>query len=95
MNFFPVVNGQSRHITEQLTSREKEVFYLLLEGFSTGEIAKCLGLASTTVSTHKIKLMEKLHVNTEAQLVLLAVANNLIDLHPAHRHLESLLQLAA
>lgn len=91
---FPCVNGQARHITEQLSTREKEVFYLVLEGLGTVAIAKRLHVAPTTVSTYKNKLMERLHVKTEVQLALLA-ANGVIDMHGAHQHLESLFQLQA
>ncbi len=37
---------------EQLTGRQKECLYLLLQGFSAKMIAQKLGLSSRTIETH-------------------------------------------
>ena len=53
---------------EQLTSREKEIFNLLLEGNSLKEIAYNLKIAYSTVDYHRAKLYRKLGVNSIKEL---------------------------
>jgi DNA-binding NarL/FixJ family response regulator len=66
-----------RHAT--LSDREYQVFRLLVSGRSVGDIAADLHLSAKTVSTHKARLMEKLGVDNNADLVHYAVRHRLID----------------
>jgi PAS domain S-box-containing protein len=52
-----------------LSKREKEILDLLKTGLSTKEIADILSLKSTSVSTYRKSLMEKLKVKNTAELV--------------------------
>jgi ATP/maltotriose-dependent transcriptional regulator MalT len=60
-----------------LSDREYEVFQLLVQGRSNGEIAEILVLAKTTVSTHQRRIMEKLGVSDLSSLVKFAIQHNL------------------
>ncbi|MBK6999985.1 MAG: response regulator transcription factor [Rhodoferax sp.] len=56
-----------------LTRREREVMALLCRGQRVGEIAADLGLSIKTVSTHKIRLMQKMQVTNAADLIKLGM----------------------
>lgn len=53
----------------ELSAREGEVLQLLVDGRSNKEIAGALGLAPTSVSTYRMRLMKKLGVDDMASLV--------------------------
>ena len=44
-----------------------------------GEIAEVLSLSDKTVSTYKARILEKLHLNTTAELIRYLVENKLVD----------------
>lgn len=58
---------------EVLSDREFEVFRLLAAGKSVNEIAGRLALSNKTVSTYKVRLMEKMQLSSNADLVRYAV----------------------
>ncbi len=62
-----------------LSDREFEVFHMLVDGMSVNEIASRLHLSAKTISTHKARLMEKLGVDSTADLVHYAVRHKLLD----------------
>lgn len=62
-----------------LSDREFEVFHMLVGGMSVNEIAARLHLSAKTISTHKARLMEKLRVDSTADLVHYAVRHRLLD----------------
>lgn len=53
-----------------LTTREKEVFELLVLNKSTKEIAEFLGISEKTVRNHISNTMQKLEVKSRAQAVV-------------------------
>ena len=61
-----------------LTDREMQVLNLLVGGTGVNEIAIELGISNKTVSTHKVRLMEKLEVNSMADLVRYAMQHELM-----------------
>lgn len=65
------------HMT--LSKRELEIFMLLAQGLGVTEIAAKLFISSKTVSTHKARLMEKMHLKTNADLVRYALTNGLVE----------------
>jgi DNA-binding NarL/FixJ family response regulator len=52
-----------------LTDREMQVFNLLFKGVSVNDIATRLGISNKTVSTHKVRLMEKLELSNMVDLI--------------------------
>jgi len=62
-----------------LSNREYEVLRLLVNGKSVTEIGAALHLSSKTISTHKARLMEKLGVENNAELIHYAVKHRLGD----------------
>lgn len=56
-----------------LSDREFQVLTLLAEGISVNDVAQRLCISSKTVSTHKARLMEKLGLSSNIDLVRYAV----------------------
>ena len=65
--------------TEQLSEREFEVFVQLARGQTVNQIAENLKLAPSTVGTHLYNIKQKLGVQNQAELTLLAVRHRLIE----------------
>jgi len=63
----------------QLSNREREVFQMIAEGHSTRKISEILCVSISTVKSHRIKIMEKLEVNSSAKLVHYGVQLGLVD----------------
>lgn len=62
-----------------LSPREYDVFWLLIQGHSVGEIAQSHFLSNKTVSTHKAHILEKMNVHSVVELVHYAVTHGLLD----------------
>lgn len=67
------------HSYAQLTSREKEVLWLLTQGNKNREIAKALVITEGTVEGHVRSIFRKLDVHTRAQAAFYAMRNHLFD----------------
>ena len=64
---------------ETLSDREFQVFRLLAEGLSVTDIGVRLNLSVKTVSTHKSNLMQKMGMESNADLIRYAIARRLVD----------------
>ena len=62
-----------------LSDREYQVFRMLAAGKSVSDIAAELNLSAKTVSTHKARLMEKMALDNQAELVRYAIKHRLVD----------------
>ena len=71
-------SGQPPH--KALTRREYQIFLLLLDGKSMEEIASELCISRQTVGTHKMRLMHKLGLQGNVDIVRYAVRHGLISL---------------
>lgn len=63
---------------QSLSDREFEVFLLLVDGRSVSDIAGQLHLSVKTVSTHKSRILEKMGMESVAELVRYAMTHHLI-----------------
>ncbi|GAA6204250.1 response regulator transcription factor [Thalassotalea sp. SU-HH00458] len=63
---------------KNLTSREREVFHLIIEGKTTKDIARALDISVKTAENHRGKVLEKLAVANAAELVRYAAKNHLL-----------------
>lgn len=68
----------SKQAHEFLSDREFDVFKLLASGKSVSEIATQLSLSSTTVSTYRARIMEKMNIRSNAGLTRYAIEKSLI-----------------
>ncbi len=62
-----------------LSDREYQVFRLLVSGKTVSEIGAELNLSVKTVSTHKARLLQKMGVANQTELVHYAIRHRLID----------------
>jgi len=62
-----------------LTVREREVMKLLSEGHPNREVAKVLHVSPRTIDSHRSNIMRKLGLNSNAELVQLAIKSGLIE----------------
>ncbi|MES2955217.1 MAG: response regulator transcription factor [Pseudomonadota bacterium] len=67
-----VGGSAGRSGAEALSHREHQVFRLLTAGKSVGEIGAQLGLASNTVSTYRLRILEKTGTKNDVELALYA-----------------------
>jgi DNA-binding NarL/FixJ family response regulator len=67
-----VGNAGMRSGAEALSHREHQVFRLLIAGHSVGEIGARLGLAPNTVSTYRVRILEKTGTRNDVELALYA-----------------------
>lgn len=65
--------GDERAPHELLSDREFEVMRLLARGKTVSEIAEHLHLGTTTISTYRTRILDKLHLKNNAQLMRYAV----------------------
>lgn len=65
---------------EVLTKREVEILTHLADGRTNREIGKILHISVRTVDTHRSNILKKLKVKTNAQLVKIALAHDLIKM---------------
>jgi DNA-binding NarL/FixJ family response regulator len=63
-----------------LGDREREVLQLLSEGKSTKQIALSLDLSTKTIESNRRNIMEKLHINSVAELTKYAIREGLTPL---------------
>ncbi len=63
---------------EVLSDREFQVLQMLAAGTSINEIAETLALSAKTISTHKMRLMQKLGLANNAELILYTVRHGLV-----------------
>jgi two-component system invasion response regulator UvrY len=64
---------------EQLSNREDQIFRLIASGKTVSQIAEELKLSVKTASTYRTRILEKMHMKTNAELTHYAIRNGLID----------------
>jgi DNA-binding NarL/FixJ family response regulator len=73
----PPALGQAPH--DKLSDREYQVLRMLGSGQTVSEIAAACGLSVKTVSTYRSRLLEKLEMHSNAELMRYAIENGLMD----------------
>ena len=63
---------------EALSDREYQVLCLIGEGKTVSQIAESLALSVKTVSTYRTRILEKMHMDNNAELIHYAVQNALV-----------------
>jgi two-component system, NarL family, invasion response regulator UvrY len=64
---------------QSLSDREYQVMVMISSGKPLKEIADQLSLSTKTVSTYRSRIMEKMKLNNNSELMLYAIRNGLID----------------
>ena len=73
-----LVNPKGSAALEPLSDRERDIIHLLALGYTNQEIGKKLYISVRTVDTHRAHVMQKLRLDTRAELVMFALANGVI-----------------
>lgn len=60
-----------------ITEREREILKLIVQGYTSAEIANLLFISTRTVETHRANLMNKLELKNTAALVRYAIEENI------------------
>ncbi len=71
--------GSEESLHEKLSDRELEVLCLLAEGKTVNEIGQHLCLSAKTISTYRSRIMKKMAMKTNAQLIRYAIKQGLVD----------------
>ncbi len=70
---------QEQPLHEKLSDREYHVFIQLALGVPLTEIGRELCLSVKTIATYRSRLLEKMRLNSNAELTLYAIRNQLIE----------------
>ncbi|MGZ5800991.1 MAG: response regulator [Burkholderiaceae bacterium] len=62
---------------ELLSARELVILRMLAQGRKVNEIAHDLDISSKTVSTHKVRLMQKMHIDSDVKLIQYTIAHGM------------------
>jgi two-component system, NarL family, invasion response regulator UvrY len=71
--------GSAQALHETLSSREFQIFRKLAAGQSATEIGEELHISIKTVSTYRSRVLEKMHLKTNADLTYYAIKNSLLE----------------
>lgn len=62
-----------------LSEREHQIFEQIVKGRSLTEIAEAMAISVKTVSTYRTRILEKMHMENNAELIHYAIQHNLHD----------------
>ena len=77
-NFSGAKNDQSPF--ESLSERELQTAILIAHGKKAGDIADSFCVSPKTVNSYRYRIFEKLDINSDVELTLLAVKHNILDI---------------
>ncbi len=77
-DYFRGVKQPANGEIKQLSEREREIISLIGKGINSREIGEKLFISEFTVKTHRRNIMHKLNVKNTAELIKLAVENEII-----------------
>jgi DNA-binding CsgD family transcriptional regulator len=60
-----------------LTERQQEVLALLVQGNTMKEVAAILKITKRTVASHKYRIMERLDISSNAELIRYAIKHRI------------------
>ncbi len=76
---FEIDAASGRPSHEALSDREFQVLQMIAAGRSVKEIAEELALSVKTVSTYRARILEKMNLKTNADLIHYAIQNRLLE----------------
>jgi len=62
-----------------LSDREFQVMQMMASGRTLAEIADELSLSARTISTYRTRLLEKMNLKTNAEIIRYAIENGLVE----------------
>jgi two-component system invasion response regulator UvrY len=76
---FDMQRGTAHPLHEGLSDREFEVMRLIASGKTVSQIGELLFLSDKTISTYRARILEKMGMRTNAELMHYAIQNKLVD----------------
>lgn len=73
------LTGQQRHEHNLLSDREYQIFLMIASGIMPARIAAALSLSVKTVQTHRSRILAKMGMKSNAELVRYALEHKLLD----------------
>src|SRR5215216_3325105 len=73
-------DGLTRDPYETLTNREREILQMVAEGMTTSAIAKRLSISPRTAELHRGRMMDKLGLNNQTELIRYALKRGILPL---------------
>jgi two-component system invasion response regulator UvrY len=70
---------QKQPAHKRLSDREYQILLLIGSGKTVSQIARDLNLGASTVNTHRLHILEKMHLRTNAELVRYLFENHLSE----------------
>ncbi len=74
-----LASESDRPLHEHLSAREMEVLRMIASGMTVTDIADALSLSVKTVSTYRSRLLEKMRMQSNAQLTAYAIRNGVVE----------------
>ena len=81
---FRLGNPAENFLHESLSPREFQIFCLIASGETVSQIARLLSLSVPTISTHRSRILEKMKMRNNAQLIHYAFKNKILDSPEPH-----------
>jgi len=74
-----IYSDKEKQKHELLSEREYQVFLFIVQGHTNSEIAEELHISPKTVSTYRDRIMDKMDMSRNSELIHYALKNKLID----------------
>ena len=74
-----LAGDSERPVHERLSDREYQIMWMIASGKTVGEVAEQLFLSPNTVSTYRARILRKMNMKSNAELMHYAIAHNLVD----------------
>lgn len=75
---FNLEKNADRPLHEKLSDREYEVMCMIAAGKTITEIAQALSLSAKTISTYRARILEKMQMKNNAEMMLYAIKQGLV-----------------
>ena len=80
ISYIEKTKAQPLNLLETLTNRERQILRLAASGCSNNEIARRLVISPRTVEVHKSKVMNKLNLHNQSELIRFAIQRGITSL---------------
>lgn len=74
-----LIPGNSASPIDALSRREFQVMTMIAQGLGNQKISDALCLSPKTISTYRVRLLDKLDVSNETELIKFAIDNGIVD----------------
>jgi len=74
-----IESAAEKPLHDTLSDREIEVYRMIAAGKTTTQMAEELFLSVKTISTYRSRILEKMNMKTNAELIRYAIKNNMFD----------------